>query len=282
MSKTQTQNIEAQLEAAEAAPVIETVEAPNGTVEIIDSGTGEVVGTVDEPAPASDVSAPTAPPELPAVQAAAAALPANADLFMDNNNFLQAWRVARLFASSKLIPTHLQGKPEDCMIAFAMARQMNIDPLMVLQNIYIVQGKPGWMTNFSIARANSSKKFKGGVRWKTNGKGDELEVTAYAKLNDGTDEIVDATASMKMAKAEGWTSNKKYQSMPEHMLKWRSATMLIRLYAPEVLMGMSTVDELQDIEAAAAGPDEPGTATVVKPGSAGLKNELLGSASAAK
>jgi hypothetical protein len=58
-----------------------------------------------------------------------------------------------------------------------------------------------------------------------------------------------------MAKAEGWTRNAKYQTMPEHMLRWRSATMLIRLFAPEVMLGIPAADELEDITPLRAGPD---------------------------
>ncbi len=53
-----------------------------------------------------------------------------------------------------------------------------------------------------------------------------------------------------MAEAAGWTKNPKYRSMPEHMLRYRSATLLIRLYAPEVMHGYSTAAELRDISAA--------------------------------
>jgi hypothetical protein len=62
---------------------------------------------------------------------------------------------------------------------------------------------------------------------------------------------------MAMAKADGWTMRwdkklnkkvpaEKYVSMPEHMLKWRSAAFLIRLYAPETMMGIRTVEEIED------------------------------------
>ena len=51
---------------------------------------------------------------------------------------------------------------------------------------------------------------------------------------------------MAMAKADGWTKNAKYRSIPEQMLRYRSATWLIRLYCPEVTCGMQSTDELKD------------------------------------
>jgi hypothetical protein len=52
-----------------------------------------------------------------------------------------------------------------------------------------------------------------------------------------------------MAKAEGWLTKtgSKWITMPELMLKYRAAAFFGRLYAPEVLMGMQTTEEIVDI-----------------------------------
>ncbi len=168
------------------------------------------------------------------------------DMLLQKDTFEQAYRAAKLFASSKLVPQHLQGKEADCFIALHIARRMQEDPLMVMQNLYIVSGKPGWAAQYMIARANRSGIFKGRITWDNKGSGETLEVTAKATLAE-TGEVVSASVNMKMAKAEGWTKNAKYQSMPEHMFKYRSATMLIRLYAPEVMLGYQTIEEIETL-----------------------------------
>jgi hypothetical protein len=180
------------------------------------------------------------------------ALAPSADLLMDPASFEHAQRVAKVFASSVLVPQHLRGKVADCLLALAMARRLNEDPLVVMQSIYVVSGKAGWSAQYMIARANRSGIFSSRINWRVKGKGDDLEVTAFAKLADSSEEV-SVAASMAMAKAESWTKNDKYRSMPEHMLRWRSATMLIRLFAPEVMLGFSTVDEIQDVTAAHGG-----------------------------
>jgi hypothetical protein len=171
------------------------------------------------------------------------------DIYSDGAAFALAQRWAQAFSASKLVPEHLQGKAADCLVAFALARTMKLEPLTVLQNIHFVKGKPGWSAQFLIARANMSGKFTHGLRWRTEGKGADMSVTCYAHTADG--EIVDATASMAMAQAEGWTSNSKYKSMPEQMLRYRSATLLVSLYCPEVKFGIPTAEELEDVAAAA-------------------------------
>jgi pyruvate/2-oxoglutarate dehydrogenase complex dihydrolipoamide acyltransferase (E2) component len=117
-----------------------------------------------------------------------------------------------------------------------------------MQNIFIVNGRPGWYTSYMIARANKDGVFKGRITWETTGEGDALKVTAKAVLAE-TGEAISASADMKMAQAEGWTKNAKYKSMPEHMLRWRSAAMLVRLFAPEVMLGMPVVEELETVPA---------------------------------
>ncbi len=54
--------------------------------------------------------------------------------------------------------------------------------------------------------------------------------------------------SMEMAIKEGWyTKNgSKWKTMPEQMLRYRAASFFGRVYAPELLMGLRSVEEEQD------------------------------------
>lgn len=166
---------------------------------------------------------------------------------------------ATVFAKSQLVPKHLQGKVEDCLILMNMALRMQEDPLLVLQNCFVVSGTPGFKTQFLIARANASGQLKSKIRWnveklepawiKVDGfEMPNLRVTASAVDTFG--ELMESTVTTDMAIREKWTSNAKYRSMPEHMLRWRSAAFLIRLYMPEVMMGMQTIEEIEDVTAA--------------------------------
>jgi hypothetical protein len=169
-------------------------------------------------------------------------------------------REAKLFSNSPLIPDHLRkGGPEqamaNCYIALKMAKTMGEDPLVVLQNIHIVSGKAGFASQYMIARANSSGVFKGRINWRVEHRGtDKLAVTAFAYLADSSEEVA-FTCDLPMARAEGWTKNPKYNSMPEVMLRYRSAAFLVRFYAPDVMLGYHTADEWEDVAAAGrAGP----------------------------
>ena len=168
------------------------------------------------------------------------------DFLTDASAFEHIWRVATAFSGSKMVPQHFQGKPQDTFVAIQMALQLQINPLLCLQNVAVINGRPSFSAQFMIGLANSRGPFAGPLTWHTEGKGDDLSVTCQATLA-ATGEVVSVNVSMEMAKADGWTKNAKYRSIPEQMLRYRSATWLIRLYCPEVTCGMQSSDELKDI-----------------------------------
>jgi hypothetical protein len=169
---------------------------------------------------------------------------------LDPNAFERIWRIATALARSSLVPKHFQGKTEDCFIGTQMALALKCQPMQVLQNLYVVYGTPGFSSKFMIALANHRGPFDGVIQFKTIGQPgkNDYGVTAFARIR-ATGQYVERTVTMQMAVDEGWAKNNpKYKSMPEQMLSYRSAAFLIRLYCPEVLLGMSTADELYDTQ----------------------------------
>lgn len=167
----------------------------------------------------------------------------------ESQEFELMQRQAKLFASSPLVPAHIRGNNvneglANCYIALVLAKQMGENPLVVMQNIYIVHGRAGWSASYMIAKANASGVFRGVIRFKHSGEGAKRACTASATLAD-TGETVDCTVSMEMAAAEGWTKNSKYKTMPDQMLIYRAATFLVRTYCPQVLLGFRTDVEVE-------------------------------------
>jgi hypothetical protein len=166
--------------------------------------------------------------------------------FNSNLSFELMQRVAKMFASSALVPDTFKGNLANCVIALELANRIGASPLAVMQNIYIVHGKPSWSAQFVIAAINSTGRFSP-VRFKFSGEGDARQCVAWVR--DNTGEIIESPAvSIKMAKAEGWfsKSGSKWQTMPDLMSQYRAATFLARTCAPEVLMGMTTREEIYD------------------------------------
>ncbi|WP_431860086.1 hypothetical protein [Azospirillum sp.] len=203
-------------------------------------------------------------------------------------------RVARGLASSTLVPAQYQLRIRDkktdewydnpsaipnCIIAINMANRIGADVLMVMQNLYIVEGRPSWSSQFVISAINSCKRFTS-LQFKvtTDGTKDvEYSITewtwddakkknvkksvpvkttvpnmvcvAWATEKATGERLESPPVSMEMAVKEGWygKNGSKWQTMPELMIRYRAATFFGRLYAPELLMGLKTVEENQDI-----------------------------------
>lgn len=160
----------------------------------------------------------------------------------------KAYKFSQIIAKSDIIPAHYRNKPENVFIAVQTAYRMSLDPMLIMQNTFVVSGKLGMNSAFAISLANQSGMFDAGLRYRVEGEGDYLRVTAYTNLKK-TGEEISYTIGMKEAKAENWTKNTKYKTLPELMLRYRAATLLIRTHAPEVLNGMHMVEELKDVEA---------------------------------
>lgn len=171
------------------------------------------------------------------------------EIFMNIQAFESAQRMVKPLATSDLVPTTFQGKLGNCLIALEMAQRIGASPLMVMQNLYIVHGKPAWSSQFLVACINASRKFTP-LRYKMTGeKGtDSYGCIAWAKDTEG--EVLESPeVTIGMAKAEGWfqKSGSKWKTMPELMLRYRCATLFARLFAPELTMGIQTDDEVIDV-----------------------------------
>lgn len=241
---------------------------------------------------------------LAEIKKANAALPPDTQAsFFTVGGFDLMQRGAYLLASSTLVPVAYRNEVEDkktgmlvknpnamsnCVLALNMAQRIQADPLMIMQNLYIVEGRPGWSSQFIIASINACGKFSP-LRFKMEDKGakevgwtttvwegpqgqrrkrevqhkatiQNKECTAWA-IEKATGERLDGpTVSMEMAVAEGWfgKNGSKWQTMPDVMLRYRAASFFGKLYAPELLMGLQSAEEIHDttitIEPAEPGP----------------------------
>ena len=175
---------------------------------------------------------------------------AESSIYQSTESFEFAQRQAKSLCESDLVPTSYQGQKglSNCLVALEMSKRMNLSPLTVMQNLNVIHGKPSWSSHFISSQIMACGRFKN-FDYVVTGKDDTLAVQCQAiRLEDN--KLVKGTAvSIKMAREEGWTAkNKKYQSMPELMLKNRAATFFGRQYIPDLLLGVQTSEEIVDIQ----------------------------------
>jgi len=178
----------------------------------------------------------------------------------DGAAFGHLWRVATGYSRSALVPEAFRGKKDDCFIACQLAMRLNVDPFMLMQSMYIVHGRPGFEAKLAIALLNSSGKIKGTVKTQFTGTGDDYGCRAWCIDADTGERVDGPKVDWKMVKGEGWNKDKalrngggvqksKWNTMPDLMFVYRASAFLIRSNYPEVLMGMSTAEELEDVAA---------------------------------
>lgn len=159
-------------------------------------------------------------------------------------------RQAKLLASSSLVPKEYHGNIANCTIAMNMANRINADPLMVMQNLHVINGRPGWSAQFLIATFNTCGRFSA-IRYEWVGQPgtDSWGCKAWAVELATGQKLEGAPVTIEIAKKEGWFSRNgsKWQTMPAQMLMYRAAAWFIRAYAPEIAMGMHTVEEIIDM-----------------------------------
>ncbi len=207
--------------------------------------------------------------------------------FFDPTQFETMQRVCKMFASSELVPDMYKASKDNpiekavsnCMIAIEIAQRIGASPLMIMQNMVPIYGKPSWSSKFLVATVNTCGRFNP-LQYRFTEKGMlgmvdytdyvwdnatrskkpvvkqfdgkkimDIECVAYTSAK-GSDQVLESSpVSIRLAIQEGWyTKNgSKWQTMTKQMLMYRAASFWTSAYAPELSMGMRTVEEQQDI-----------------------------------
>lgn len=167
-------------------------------------------------------------------------------------SFVLAQRQAQALSRSDLVPKIYQGEKgvANCLIAYNMAQRIGTDPMLIMQNLNIIQGRPSFGSSFLIASVNSCGKFSP-LRFEFRGAEGTPEWSCRAWATElATQTRLDgAWISLAMAKSEGWLEKQgsKWKTMPEQMLMYRAGSFWTRIYAPEISMGMLSTEELSDL-----------------------------------
>ena len=171
--------------------------------------------------------------------------------FTSIEGFASLQRMANMFTKSSMVPQTFQGDINlgNAAIALDMAIRMRANPLAVMQNLYIVHGRPSWSAQFLIATLNKSGKFSA-LRYKFQGQeGTDAWGCRAVATELATGETLEGPLiTIGLAKKEGWAgkNGSKWQTMPELMLRYRAASWFVRAYAPEIAMGLPEAGELED------------------------------------
>lgn len=171
------------------------------------------------------------------------------NVFSDSKSFEMALRMSDCLSKSTVVPKDYQGNTGNCMIAIEMAARINTSPMMVMQNLYVVNGRPAWSAQWIIAMINSSRRYKTELQFEFGHEATDGGLSCYAWAEDWNGHKVSGPKiTMNMANSEGWVNKNgsKWKTMPDVMIQYRAASFFGRMNCPDMIMGIYSQDEVVD------------------------------------
>lgn len=170
-------------------------------------------------------------------------------IFGTSDNFIMANQMAKALAQSTIVPKEYQGNVSNALIAIELATRLKTSPLMVMQHLYVVYGRPSWSAQYVIAMINGSGRYDMELQFdEQNDKaGKPYSCMCWTEKNGR--KVTGPTITMDLAKAEGWVAKNgsKWQTMPQIMLRYRAASFFGRMNCPDLMMGMYTREEVYEM-----------------------------------
>lgn len=168
-------------------------------------------------------------------------------IYSSSDTFNLAYQMAKGLSQSTLVPQQFQNNPANCLIALEQSNRLNISPMAVMQNLYIVQGKPSFSSSFIIGLINASGKYDMELQFDEEEKdGKPYACTCWTE-KDGR-KVTGIKITMDMAEKEGWSkkNGSKWVTIPQVMLRYRAASFFARMNCPELSIGLYSKEELDD------------------------------------
>lgn len=162
-----------------------------------------------------------------------------------------AQSIAAITVNTQLCPQVYRGKPHDAIIAMLWGSEIGLKPMQALASIYIVKGRPGMYTEAMMAMCLASGQIED-----IKERFDPQAGVAYCSIkrkNIAT--VQEAEFSVDDAKrAQLWGNPGPWAQFPKRMLKIRARALCLRDTFPDILKGMLSVEELQDMPVIATSP----------------------------
>lgn len=162
----------------------------------------------------------------------------------------EAMELAKTLASSQLIPKAFQQRPGDVFVAMMWSHSLGIPIVQGLQGIAVINGKPSLYGDALLAVCMGSGQMAD-IEETVTGNADNLTATCKVTRRGKPTPVV-STFSMADARAAGLLGKpgpwKQYTS---RMLKMRARAFALRDAFPDVLSGIASAEEMQDVEGTA-------------------------------
>lgn len=162
-------------------------------------------------------------------------------IIQDEAKFNHAVKVATTLAKSSIVPQNFRGKPEDVFAALVLGSELGLSPMQSLNALVIIQGQTTLkaQTMLAIARAKLPA-------MQLDIKSDAHSVTVTGK-RDANDLGYTTTWDDAKAASFGLLGKDNYKKQKITMFRWRAISEVLRVIAPDVLLGLYAAEEMEDV-----------------------------------
>ena len=185
-------------------------------------------------------------------------------MVFDPQTLANMQRMAETMAGARItIPKHLAGSPGDCLAIVMQAAQWQMNPFAVAQKTHIVNGALGYEAQLVNAVVSSSPLLSSRISYEwegdwtgVNGKADKSDARAVLVSATLRGEVRPRMLRVSMAQVGEVRNSPLWISDPRQQLAYLATKRWARLHAPDVMLGVYTVDELEESRERAMGAAE--------------------------
>src|ERR1017187_8052234 len=159
------------------------------------------------------------------------------------NNFAELEKFSHFMALSNFVPKHLRQKQADCLAVLLQSMRWEMDPFSVAQKTYFVNDGMAYEAQLVNAIILSRAPLKARPKLKWSGEGESLKCEVSATFN-GEQEPAVFEAELKTITTR---NSPLWKQQPKQQLGYFATRAWARLYCPDVLMGVYTKEEIEEM-----------------------------------
>jgi len=165
------------------------------------------------------------------------------------SNFEDAYRMAKLIASSELVPPLYRDKPANVLLAIEYGRRLNIGELQALQNIAVVNGKPCIYADGLLAVCQTHPHFVSIYEEPVYNEKGSQDGAMCRVIRKNYEKPVERVFTIDDAKrAELWGRKGPWTQYPKRMLQMRARSWALRDAFADALSGVQVREEVEDYQ----------------------------------
>ena len=156
--------------------------------------------------------------------------------------FAEVEHMANVMAGAKLLPPHFQKSPGDCILVIRLAQHLGMDPLMLAQECFSINGRLMLSGKLAAAVINTNGNLAERLRYEYSGEGDERKIKVIGRFASE-----ETAREVEVKYKDAKTNNEQWKKQPDQQLMYAGARTWGRRHVPELLLGVTFVEEADAI-----------------------------------